>query len=129
MNWEPYFEYCLNSIAEGTPIAADWCGSLETGSVELSEFGTAVAEGTEEAVNAAKEAIIAGELHVFDISTFTVDGAELTSYMADVDTDADYTPDHEAVVDGYFNESGDGLRSAPYFDVQIDGIDLLDTAF
>ena len=129
VNWEPYFEYCLNSIAEGTPIAADWCGSLETGSVELSEFGTAVAEGTEEAVNAAKEAIIAGELHVFDISTFTVDGAELTSYMADVDTDADYTPDHEAVVDGYFNESGDGLRSAPYFDVQIDGIDLLDTAF
>ncbi len=129
VNWEPYFEYCLNSIAEGTPIAADWCGSLETGSVELSEFGTAVAEGTEEAVNVAKEAIIAGELHVFDISTFTVDGAELTSYMADVDTDADYTPDHEAVVDGYFNESGDGLRSAPYFDVQIDGIDLLDTAF
>lgn len=129
VNWEPYFEYCLNSIAEGTPIAADWCGSLETGSVELSEFGTAVAEGTEEAVNAAMEAIMAGELHVFDISTFTVDGAELTSYMADVDTDADYTPDHEAVVDGYFNESGDGLRSAPYFDVQIDGIDLLDTAF
>lgn len=129
VNWEPYFEYCLNSIAEGTPIAADWCGSLETGSVELSEFGTAVAEGTEEAVEAAKEAIISGELHVFDISTFTVDGAELTSYMADVDTDADYTPDHEAVVDGYFNESGDGLRSAPYFDVQIDGIDLLDTAF
>ena len=32
-------------------------------------------------------------------------------------------------MDGYFNESADGLRSAPYFDVQIDGIDLLDTAF
>ena len=88
-----------------------------------------MAEGTAEAIEEAKAAIMAGELHVFDTSTFTVDGAELTSYMADVDTDADYTPDHEAVMDGYFNESADGLRSAPYFDVQIDGIDLLDTAF
>ena len=88
-----------------------------------------MAEGTAEAIEEAKAAIMAGELHVFDTSTFTVDGAELTSYMADVDTDADYTPDHEAVMNGYFNESADGLRSAPYFDVQIDGIDLLDTAF
>ena len=129
VNWEPYFELCLNSIAEGKEIPADWCGSLETGSVELSELGSCVAEGTAESIEEAKEAIIAGELHVFDISTFTVDGAELTSYMADVDTDADYTPDHEAVKDGYFDESADGLRSAPYFDVQIDGINLLDTAF
>ena len=51
----------------------------------------------------------------------------LTSYEADVDTDADYTPDHEVVSDGYFHESE--YRSAPYFNVQIDGINLLDTAF
>ena len=50
-------------------------------------------------------------------------------YEADVDTDADYTPDHEVVSDGYFHESGAEFRSAPYFDVQIDGITLLDTAF
>ena len=49
--------------------------------------------------------------------------------MADVDTDADYTPDHEVIVDGYFNESADGFRSAPYFDIQIDGINLLDVNF
>lgn len=49
--------------------------------------------------------------------------------MADVDTDADYEGDHEAVSDGYFHESAEGFRSAPYFDVKIDGIDLLDTAF
>ena len=47
--------------------------------------------------------------------------------MADVDTDADYTPDTEAISDGYFHESE--YRSAPYFDLQIDGISLLDTAF
>jgi basic membrane protein A len=49
--------------------------------------------------------------------------------MADVDTDAEYTPDHEVIVDGHFAESGEGFRSAPYFDLKIDGITLLDTAF
>ena len=76
-----------------------------------------------------KAALIDGSLHVFDTETFTVNGAALDSYEADVDTDADYTPDHEVSVDGYFDESGEGFRSAPYFDIQIDGITLLDTAF
>lgn len=49
--------------------------------------------------------------------------------MADVDSDAEYAADHEAITDGYFNESGDGFRSAPFFDIQIDGITLLDSAF
>ena len=127
VNWEPYFEYAINCVAEGTPIDADWTGTLETGSVELSELGTNVAEGTKEAIDAAAEAIKAGTLHVFDTTTFTVEGAELTSYEADVDTDADYAPDHEVVSDGYFHESE--YRSAPYFNVQIDGIDLLNTVF
>ena len=64
---------------------------------------------------------------MFDTSTFTVNGETLTSYMADVDTDADYTPDTEAVADGYFHESE--YRSAPYFDLRIDGITLLDEAY
>ena len=68
-----------------------------------------------------------GTLHVFDTSTFTVGGAALDSYQADVDTDANYTPDTEVVHDGYFSESE--FRSAPYFDLQIDGINLLDTNF
>ena len=68
-----------------------------------------------------------GSLHVFDTSTFTVGGETVTSYMADVDTDADNTGDTEAIVDGYFAESTE--RSAPYFDLQIDGITLLDTNF
>ena len=66
-----------------------------------------------------------GSLHVVDTSTFTVEGAEVTTYMADVDTDADNTGDTEAIADGYFHESE--YRSAPYFDLQIDGITLLDT--
>ena len=129
INWEPYFEYALNCVAGGTAIDTDWCGSLETGSVELTDLGSAVAEGTQEAIDAAKADLIAGNVHVFDISTFTVEGAALESFEADVDTDADYTPDHEVVIDGYFHESGAEFRSAPYFNVQIDGITLLDTAF
>ena len=127
VNWEPYFEYAINCVADGTPIDTDWTGTLATGSVELSSLGSAVAEGTQEAIDKATEEIEAGTLHVFDTSTFTVDGEELTSYEADVDTDADYTPDHEVVSNGYFHESE--YRSAPYFNVQIDGINLLDTAF
>ena len=129
INWAPYFEYALGCVADGTAIDTDWCGSLEDGAVELTALGSSVAEGTQEAIDAAKAELIAGTLHVFDISTFTVEGAPLESYEADVDTDADYAPDHEVVVDGYFHESGEGFRSAPYFNVQIDGISLLDTAF
>ena len=129
INWVPYFEYALGCVANGTAIDTDWSGSLENGAVELTDLGTAAAEGTQDAINAAKDEIIAGTLHTFDISTFTVKGETLESYEADVDTDADYTPDHEVVSDGYFHESGEGFRSAPYFDVQIDGITLLDTAF
>ena len=127
VNWEPYFEYAINCVANGEAIDADWTGTLATGSVELSTLGSAVAEGTQEAIDEAKAKIESGDLHVFDTSTFTVEGQELTSYEADVDTDAEYTPDHEVVSDGYFHESE--YRSAPYFNVNIDGINLLDTAF
>ena len=61
------------------------------------------------------------------LSKFTVGGNKLSGYKADVDTDADYTPDTEVIEDGYFKEST--FRSAPYFDIQIDGINLLDTKF
>ena len=47
--------------------------------------------------------------------------------MADVDTDKDGAGDTEAVKDGYFHESES--RSAPYFNVQIDGIKLLNSKF
>ena len=119
----------MGCVESGDAIDADWTGDLKTGSVELTSLGKAVAEGTQEAIDEAAAKLEDGSLHVFDISTFTVDGKTLDSYMADVDTDADYEGDHEAVSDGYFHESAEGYRSAPYFDVQIDGITLLDTQF
>ena len=128
IDWAPYFEYMINCVANGEAIAADWTGTIATGSVVLTDLNDAVAaEGTADAIEAAKAALEAGTLHVFDTATFTVGGAAVESYEADVDTDADYTPDTEAISDGYFHESE--ARSAPYFDLQIDGITLLDQAF
>ena len=130
IDWQPYFEYCLDAVANGTEIATDYTGSLETGSVALTELGkNAPAAGTQEAIDAAKADLIAGKIKVFDTATFTVEGKALDSYMADVDTDANYEGDHEVVIDGEFVESGADFRSAPYFNINIDGIELLDTAF
>ncbi len=129
INWAPYFEFCMNAVKDKKEIPADWTGTIATNSVLLTDLGTAAAAGTQEAIDKAKSDMAAGTLHVFDTATFTVDGAPLTSYMADVDTDANYEGDHEVITNGYFNESGEGFRSAPYFDIQIDGITLLDTAF
>ena len=127
IDWTPYYLYAINCVLNGEEIAADWTGTLETGSVVLTELGENVAEGTQEAIDEAMAALEAGTLHVFDTSTFTVDGAAVDSYMADVDTDADNTGDTEAIADGYFHESE--YRSAPYFDLQIDGITLLDVNY
>ena len=120
-------------------IATDWTGTIATGSVVLTEFGSAAAEGTAEKVAEVQAQLEAGTLHVFDCSKFTVTKTDtlnvnatvdaeghLTGYMADVNTDDNYTPDTEVVSDGYFHESEH--RSAPYFDVRIDGITELASA-
>ncbi len=140
INWAPYYEYAINAVMNGETIDADWTGTLATGSVVLTDINTAVAaEGTAEAIADATAKLESGELQVFDCSAFTVSGdnvtasmtvdadGHVTSYLADVDTDAAYTGDTEAVENGAFKEST--FRAAPYFDLKIDGITLLDTAF
>ena len=128
INWQPYYEYAIKAAQDGEAIDADWTGTLETGSVELTDINEDVAaKGTADAIKEIKAKLESGELKVFDITKFTVDGKTVDSYMADVDTDADYTPDTEVIKDGAFLEST--FRSAPYFDLKIDGITLLDTKF
>ena len=128
INWAPYYEMCIKAVMDGTEIPADWVGTLATNSVVLTDLNTNVAAaGTAEAIAAATEKLEKGEIHVFDCANFTVKGETLTSYQADVNADSDNTPDTEVVHDGYFSESE--FRSAPYFDLQIDGINLLDTNF
>ena len=127
INWEPYFEYIINCVASGEEIDVDWTGDIATNSVVLTDVNEAVAAaGTVEKIEEVKAALLDGTLRVFDTSTFTVGGETVTTYMADVDTDPAYEGDTEVVIDGAFCEST--FRSAPYFDLKIDGINLLDTA-
>ncbi len=128
IDWTPYFKYMINCVINGEEIDTDWCKGIPEGSVVLTDINeNAAAAGTAEAIEAAKAELVAGTRHVFDTATFTIGGEIVTSYMADVDTDANFEKDTEVVSDGYFHESE--FRSAPYFDAQIDGITLLNTNF
>lgn len=126
INWVPYFEYMIDCVKNDEAIDVDWTGTIATNSVVLTEVGAAAAEGTQAKIDEVKAQLQAGTLHVFDTSKFTVGGQTLTSYMADVNTDANYEKDTEAIKDGYFHESE--YRSAPYFDIRIDGITELSSA-
>lgn len=124
INWTPYFEYIIDCVKKGEKIDTDWTGTLETGSVEITEVGAAAAEGTQAKLDDVKAKLIDGSLKVFDCSTFTVDNKALTSFVADVDDAGDFVPETEVVETSgditFVNESA--KRSAPYFNVIIDGI-------
>ena len=125
INWAPYYEYAIKAAQDGEKIDTDWTGTLKTGSVELTEVNEkAAAKGTQEKLDEVKAQLESGELHVFETSAFTVGEKKQESYKADVDTDANFEGDTEVIADGYFHESE--YRSAPYFDLKIDGIKLLD---
>ena len=132
INWAPYFKYIIQCAMDGKDIDADWTGDFSTDSVAVLDFGANVSDEAKQAVATAKAAILDGTLEVFDCSTFTVGGEHLTQYKADVDTDAAFTPDTQVIKTKtvgdktitYFAESE--YRSAPYFDVRIDGITELD---
>ncbi len=125
IDWTPYFKYMIECVQKGEEIAVDWTGTIETGSVVLTDINEAVAaEGTAAKLEEVKGKLLDGTLNVFDTTTFTVGGETKTSYMADVDTDAAYEADTEVIENGVFCESK--FRAAPYFDLRIDGITLLD---
>ena len=142
INWAPYYENVVKSLFDGKAIDGErnnnWTGDIATGSVqynvnwdnvvknvpaltkEISLAAFKLAFETEEAE------IKLGTKKVFDTSKFTVKGAEVTTYLAD--TDGDFKGDTEVIVKGtdsapsFFNESY--YCSAPYFDLDIDGINL-----
>ncbi len=128
INWAPYFKYMIECVQTGEAIEADWTGTIETESVLLTEVNeAAAAEGTAAKIEEIKGKLLDGTINVFDTANFTVGGETLTSYMADVDFDTAYEKDTEVIENGVFYESK--FRSAPYFDLRIDGINLLDEAY
>ncbi len=127
INWAPYFEYMIKQVQDGKAIDTDWVGTLDNGAVVLTETGKNVAAGTTDKLAEVEKGLKDGTINVFDTKNFTVKGETLTSYKADVDFDEAFTKDTEVIENGIFMESK--FRSGPYFDIQIDGITLLDTAF
>jgi basic membrane protein A len=128
IDWSVYFVHAIETIVNGEELEQDWCHGMADGAVVMTDLNEAIAaEGTAEKLAEVEAAIKDGSLQVFDTSTFTVGGEELTQAFA-LDTDGDYTPDsEEAVFDGAFHESY--FQSAPYFAIQIDGIDWLNAAY
>ena len=125
INWAPYLVFAMQCVMDGTEIPADWTGTIATDSVCMTELNEkAAAPGTAEKLEEVKAALADGSLKVFDTATFTVGGQTLTEYMADVDDMGDFVPDTNVISDGLFHESK--FRSAPYFDIDIDGITNID---
>jgi len=128
IDWSVYFEYAIEAVANGESFDQDWCHGMDEGAVVMTTLNEAIAApGTAEKLAEVEEQLRSGALEVFDTSTFTIGGEELTQAFA-LDTDGDFTPDsEEAVYDGAFHESE--FQSAPYFALQIDGIEWLNSAF
>ena len=118
-NWEAYYETLFRAVYDGTPVPQDWAEGYAKDAVMITELGTACAPGTQEAVDKAIAGIKDGSIKVFDCANFTVGGKHITSY-----TDAYEMNGQEAIKneDGvsFYDEST--IRSAPYFDLRIDGI-------
>ena len=138
-------QQALTTMGDGEDIDTDYTGTIATGSVAITVLGDAAAEGTQAKLDAVKAELQAGTLKVFDTSKFTVKNAKadtsefskaasitmdengkLTSYIADVDDAGDYIPETQVIKTEngitFFAESD--LRSAPYFDIIIDGITI-----
>ena len=125
INWVPFMQVMIGRTAKAQNLNADWTGTMEIGSVMLTDLNENVAApGTAEKLAEVAQGLIDGSIKVFDTSTFTVGGKPVTSALADVNDLGTFTPDTESIVNGAFAESE--FRSAPTFDLDIDGITIID---
>ncbi len=135
INWQPYFEYLIECAKTGTLVETNYTGTIATGSVVDLELNTALlSDASVAAYNAEKEKMAAGEIKVFDTNNFTVTvvaGDNGKNQNATVDATGKLTAytveGNQVVLGGEFKESY--FRSAPYFDLQIDGINFVNVKF
>ena len=124
INWVTFMQVMIGRVAKGEKLNADWTGNLENGAVELCELNEAVAAaGTAAKLEEVKAGLINGSIKVFDTNTFTVGGQAVSTYQADINDLGTFTGDTEVIGNGQFNESL--YRSAPAFDLDIDGITII----
>ena len=126
-NWSVLYQATLEKFIAGEEIPADYATGHANNAVMISALGSSCAEGTQEAVDAAWAGIDDGSLKVFDTSKFTVGGQTVSEYEVNFSI-VDFAtgdvvfegPTENVISDGAFQESV--YRSAPYFDLRIDGI-------
>ena len=135
INWETYYKHVILNYKEAkdqgkTPtVENDFTGTLADGSVEVDVASKNCAEGTQAELNKVKAELVNGTRHVFDTSKFTVGGAAPSeeNCRPGAATWAGLGADVKFLTGGYYHESE--FRSAPSFDVEIDGITLLNRAY
>ena len=113
--WSVLYQATLDKFIKGEEIPTDYACGYAEGAQTISALGESCAEGTQEKVDEVWAGLKDGTLNIFDCANFTVGGEHLTSY-----TDSFGMNGAETITDGVFYESV--LRSAPYFDIRIDGI-------
>ena len=120
IDWAPYFKYICEQAMDGKTIDTDWTGTLKTGSVALTDINEKVAaKDTAAKLKDVRAKLESGELNVFDTNNFTVEGKKVESFKVE--------ETNEVIENGIFKESS--FRSAPYFDLRIDGITLLNDKY
>ncbi len=132
-NWEVYYNDLFRAVVDDEDIPQDWAKGYSANAVSISKLGPEVAKGTDKKVKEVEQGLKDGSIHVFDTSKFTVSGKKVDSHKIDL-SKLDYSKNpptilfqgetKEAIESengiSYFSEST--LRSAPYFDLRIDGI-------
>lgn len=110
IDWGIYVTEAVRNVLEGKEIPVDWCKGLADDAVYLSPLNKDIAaEGTQEAIDKAAEAIKAGELHVFagPLKGQNPDGEKI-----------------EVAEGDYFKEQVDA--SAPAWNYIIDGCNVVE---
>ena len=125
IDWTRYFYTFIKNHIDGKENPSDWTGTYAEGDVKVTDLNTAIAApGTQEAMDKAIKAFHDGTLKVFDLSKFTIGGAQGTNENM---YDSFAAVQGNATYDGYFHESE--TQSAPYFVGNIDGIEWLNAAY
>ena len=122
IDWTPYLTHIIAMAATGGEITPEYVGTLNNGAVALTKVnGDVMAEGTIEAIVAARAKLVAKTLYVFDTATFKVKGQTITEKIVN---------GKNVIENGVFKESDPTVRSAPYFDYdEIDGITCLNRVY
>ena len=129
IDWTNYFVYVIETIVNGGTVDQDYKQhGYADGDVALTTLNESVAaKGTNDKLAEVEAALADGSLQVFDTSKFTVDGKTPAEGLVDMDGDFQGEADYNAIFDGYYHESY--YKSAPNFDLRIDGIELINEEY